>query len=48
MTDDEWRAAGCPPPGSLLYAMEAAKRKQDAGETYLRLMRELEAEKDKP
>lgn len=39
--DDDWRAAGCPQPESLDYAIKAALRKPDSGETYRRLRKAL-------
>lgn len=43
MTDMEWRAAGCPPLGSLDYALAAARLKPDNGRTYRRLLARIDA-----
>lgn len=41
MNDDEWRAAGCPTPGSLYFAEAAARRMCDGGRTYIKLQKAL-------
>jgi hypothetical protein len=41
MTDDEWRRAGCPVPGTVTYARAAAEARRDYGETLWALNRYL-------